>query len=196
MVMIARLPFTLLFLLVMIANNIVAGTVGGTLPEQSLESWGISHTAVRSGDVLRLLTGTFLSHDVGMLIRQFFFVACVIGVYEWVAGTWRAVGTFFLIDVIGTLAVLFAILPGLVLVHPSTGSDALNVYDVGMSAGGFGLLGALAARQRYSGVILGAICIAIFIKIWISFDLIADTAHLLCLLLGFVLEQIRPTNTR
>ncbi len=30
MVMIARLPFTMLFVLVMIASNIVAGTVGGT----------------------------------------------------------------------------------------------------------------------------------------------------------------------
>lgn len=193
---ISRLPFTLLFLLVMLASNFAAGTFDGVLPATSLERWGISHVDVRSGELLRLFTGTFLSHDLGMLFRQVVFAATVIGAYEWVAGSWRAVATFFTIDVVGTLLVLFVFLPLFVLVHPAFDSAALAVHDVGMSAGGFGLLGALIARQTHSGIILAAVCIAIFVKIWISFDLIADTAHLLCLFLGLALERFRHATAR
>lgn len=186
--MIVRLPFTLLFLIVMLVANTLAGILSGTLSESALTNWGISHLSVRQGEIYRLVTGTFFSHDLGMFFRQIVFAATVIGAYEWTEGSRRAVLLYVSIDIIGTLVVLFAILPGLVIFHPSMGDDALAVYDVGMSAGGFGLIGALIALQRYRGLYLLAVVVAIAVKIWLSFDAIADSAHLLCLFLGFLAQ--------
>lgn len=191
-----RLPFTLIFLTIMICANALAGTLGGSLPEHALSGWGISHLSVLEGDLFRLFTGTFLSHDLAMALRQFVFAACVIGTFEWLQGSRRALAMFFSIDVVGTLVVLFAILPALVHVHPSFETQELAVYDVGMSAGGFGLIGALVALQRYRWPLLVAICAAIFIKVWISFDPIADSAHLFCLLLGFVVQAAIISRAR
>ena len=185
-----RLPFTLLFLTVMVAANALAGTFAGVLPSDALADWGISHSAIRNGELFRLATGSFLSHDLGMFVRQFVFAAIVIGAYEWSQGSWRAVAMYCAIDVTGSVLVLFGVLPVLVWLPVPISEAALNMQDVGMSAGGFGLIGALVALQRRSWAILAAISAAILIKAWFSFDLIADTAHLLCLGIGFVVQRI------
>lgn len=191
-----RLPFTLFFLLVMVVSNLLAGTLDGILPSAALIKWGISHNDVRDGEVFRLVTGTFLSHDLGMFLRQILFATTVIGAYEWVSGCRRAAITFVSIDIVGTLLVLFVIVPTFVTVHPSVDVQALAVHDVGMSAGGFGLLGALIARLTQRWLILVAVCLAIFVKVWISFDLIADSAHLVCLFLGFAMERLRNASAQ
>lgn len=185
-----RLPFTVIFLIVMVAANLLAGTVTGTLPSDALGSWGISTQSVQEGEYSRLFTATFLSHDLGMLIRQFVFAAAIIGAYEWLEGTVRTLAMFLLIDILGTLLVLFVVLPWLVAAPVSVGVDALVAYDVGMSAGGFGLIGALIARQARGWILLCGICLAIGIKILFAFDPIADSAHLLCLFIGFGFQAV------
>ena len=40
-----------------------------------LRAWGVGHDSLRTGEAFRLLTGTFLSHDAGMLMRQLILVA-------------------------------------------------------------------------------------------------------------------------
>lgn len=178
-------PFTLVFLIVMVAANFLAGTFDGALPDQALQKWGIGHDSVAQGDFYRLITGVFLSHDLGMLARQFCFVALVIGFYEWTQGTWRAACMFVSIDVLGTLIVLFVIL----LPLNDGPVDALNgiisVHDVGMSAGGFGLIGAIIAMWRGRIWLLFAVLASIAIKVWVQFDPIADIAHSVTVLMGF-----------
>lgn len=183
-----RLPFTLVFLIVMVTANWLAGTFAGMLPPQALTAWGISHQSILNGEAFRLVTGTFLSHDIGMFIRQFFFAAAVIGAYEWLEGTWRAFAVFFAIDVLGTILVLFGILPLFVGLPYTVGEADLFIQDVGMSAGGFGLMGALIAKQRQGRLLLVLTHIVLAVKVWINFEVIADTAHVLCLLLGFALQ--------
>lgn len=190
MTFLLRLPFMLGFLLVMVVSNWLAGTLGGMLPPHVLTVWGISHQSILDGDVFRLMTGTFLSHDFGMLIRQICFAAVVIGAYEWSEGTWRAIVVFFSIDILGSILVLFVILPLLVGLPYAVSSAELLAHDVGMSAGGFGLIGALFAKNSRGWLLLALTFIAISIKIWIRFEPVPDTAHLLCLLLGFVLQSI------
>jgi hypothetical protein len=191
-----RLPFTLAFLAAMVTANWLAGTLSGLLPPQALTDWGISHQSILNGEVFRLVTGTFLSHDLGMFLRQFCFAAGVIGAYEWLEGTGRAFAVFVSIDILGSLIVLFAVLPSLAGLPHVAGEAALLTHDVGMSAGGFGLIGALIARQGQSWLFLALILAAIALKIWVSFDVIADSAHILCLLLGFglafLLGKFRP----
>lgn len=186
---VARVPFTLAFLIVMALSNWLAGTFDGMLPPQSLRDWGISHHTLLSGEAFRLVTGTFLSHDLAMFLRQFGFVAIVIGAYEWTQGTGRAIAMFFFIDILGTLLVLLAVLPMLIGLPYQLGEVSLSAHDVGMSAGGFGLIGALMARQAYGLVFLVGGVAALAIKAWISFDPIADSAHLICLLIGFALQR-------
>jgi hypothetical protein len=185
-----RIIFTLVFLTVMVVANWLAGTFLGALPPQALAAWGISHHSILDGEVFRLVTGTFLSHDAGMFARQFLFVATVIGFYEWSEGTWRTFLIFFLIDILGTFLVFFAVLPILVGLPFAAGEAELFSHDVGMSAGGFGLIGALIAKQRLGAILLGLAVVPIAAKIWIYFEAIADTAHLLCLFLGFALQSV------
>lgn len=184
-----RIPFTLLFLTVMVVANASAGTFGGALPETALSDWGISHFSIRQGEMLRLFSGTVLSHDLGMFLRQMVFAGAVIGAYEWTEGSLRALGMFLSIDILGTLFVLFAVLPVLILLHPTIDDGALAVYDVGMSAGGFGLIGALVAKLPYRWLFLLGICAGIGIKVRIDFDPIADSVHVFCLFLGFAFQR-------
>ncbi|MCL4676678.1 MAG: hypothetical protein KJZ59_11855 [Pararhodobacter sp.] len=180
----ARLPFTLAFLSVMVLANWRAGTWGGVLPPAALTAWGLSHHSLVDGEVFRLISGSYLSHDPGMALRQFAFAALVIGAYERTEGTCRAIVLFHSIDILGSLLVLFGVLPLLVAL-PNTITEAeLVVFDVGMSAGGFGLLGALAYESRHRWAALLLIIVAICAKMLASFEPIADTAHLLCLGLG------------
>ena len=187
-----RLPFTLAFLAVMLAANWAAGTLSGRLPLQALRNWGISHRRVVRGEAFRLATGTFLSHDRAMFARQLVFAACVIGYYEWQTGTLRTVLMFTATNIIGSLIVLFAILPLIAKAWPKSGLAPLRSLDVGMSAGGFGLIGAILWQWPHTGLVLTALLVAIAIKAWIRFELIADTAHVVCLILGVMAEAMMP----
>lgn len=191
-----RLPFTILFLTIMVIANWFAGTLDGALPPESLMNWGISHQTVVSGNLVRLFTGTFLSHDLGMFFRQLVFAATVIGYFEWRTSTLRTAVTFFAIDIIGSVIVLFVVVP-LVAAIPEIGyPDARATLDVGMSAGGFGLIGAILASWPQKWLLLGAVVTAIVVKVWYDLDVIADSAHLICLLIGFAAQQVLVVRSR
>jgi hypothetical protein len=189
-----RLPFTLAFLGLMVAANWLAGTLSGRLPFRRLTEWGISHRRLARGEAFRLLTGTFLSHDRAMFTRQMIFAGSVIGYYEWHFGTAPASVMFASINVLGLLVVVFGVLPVLATLMPQRMIRPLHSLDVGMSAGGFGLIGAILAGFPYAPALLVAAIVAIGIKMRLKFEVIADTAHLVCLLLGFAAQAIlRPS---
>lgn len=185
-----RLPFTLIFLGLMVAANWAAGTLSGRLPFRRLAEWGMSHQRLVRGEAFRLLTGTFLSHDRRMFARQIVFAAGVIGAYEWQFGTAQAVLMFAAINILGTLIVLLGVLPLIAAYVPSAAQRPLHTLDVGMSAGGFGLLGALLAGLPAPFVCLGVGLAGVGVKIWLRFEAIADTAHLVCLILGFGAQMV------
>ncbi|WP_424987326.1 hypothetical protein [Microbulbifer sp. S227A] len=193
MTWVGRVPFTLVFIGIMVLANLGAGTLAGELPAGALARWGLSHQTVAEGEFTRLLSATFLSHDVGMFLRQLVFAATVIGYFEWHHATLRTVTTFFAIDIVGTVIVLFAVVPLAAAVsHP----EARATLDVGMSAGGFGLIGAILAGWRHSFLLLLAVLGAIAAKVAVRPDLIADSAHAICLLIGFAVQLIVAGQTR
>ena len=188
-----RYRFTLLFLAALVFANTAAGTLDGELPGEMLEVWGIGQEAVWSGDFVRLLTGTFLSHDVGMFFRQIVFAALTLGYTERVRGSLPAAMAFFALEIGSTLVLLTAVwmLPSL--------SDVSALNDVGMSMGGFGLVGLAIAGVRYRWFFLFAVLLAISIKVAVDFEPLTDTGHVIALLLGVLvglLMQRKMTTGR
>ncbi|MFT6677310.1 MAG: hypothetical protein ACJAVM_003524 [Sulfitobacter sp.] len=185
-----KFPVTLMFLAIMTLANFLAGTLTGTLPENMLTTWGIGHGTILNAEFYRLITGTFLSHDIGMYFRQMGFVLLVVGYVEWTWGSAATAGMFFGIDIIGTL-VLLGLLTWLKPVLPMT-----QMYDVGMSIGGFGLIGVIIAGGRWKLLVLGVIEAAIVVKYLIVPDLTADIGHGLALILGVGLAAILAQTSK
>lgn len=185
-----RLPFTLLFILVMLLSNWSAGTLGGALPSAALKAWGLSLEKLLDGEFYRLLTATFLSHSFAMFLRQLVFVAAIVGFYEWSHGTLRTLFVFFTVDVIGTLAVFALVIAPMAKAGGGLDSELAALSDVGMSAGGFGLIGALCRLSPRPWLFLTLTAGAIVLKMAWDIDLIADSAHLICLGLGFVVQAL------
>ena len=183
---ILRLRFTILFLAVMLGANLAAGTLGHALPAQILADWGIGHDTLFSVEVFRLITGTFLSHDGDMFLRQFGFAAVVIGYTEWRLGAARAAAWFFGLDIATTLLLLGCVELSTAL------HDLAAVNDVGMSLGGFGLIGMTIAGWHAKWFICGAILLAIGAKFCVAPDLLADAGHVLALLVGLASGSILP----
>ncbi len=186
----SRLRFTLLFLAAMLVANIATGSIGDDLPHEMLEAWGIGHDALISGDAFRLMTGTFLSHDPDMLLRQFVFAGAVIGYTEWRRGSLRAAALFFGLDLVGTLLLLASIGGSAGLGHLA----ALN--DVGMSIGGFGLIGLAIAGWPRRWLVLGLVVCAIGAKYGLAADPLADLGHILALGLGFAFGSVAQVGQR
>jgi hypothetical protein len=174
-----RVPLTLVFLAVMLAANGLAGTFSGPIDPEVLIARGIGVDALQGGDLLRFVTAIFLSHDLAMLLRQLAFAALVIGAVEWVWGSLAAAVLFFGIDVVSTVILLTA-----VALIPSL--DTLTgVTDVGMSMGGFGLIGVLAGAVRWRGFWLVAVLCLVAAKYAVAPDPLADGGHVIALMIGF-----------
>lgn len=184
--MIIRLRFTILFLFVMLIANLLAGSLAGTLHARWLSALGVSYDALRSGETFRLVTGTFLSHDAGMFVRQFIFAGLVIGYTEIVRGTVLAASLFFVLDIFGTLVLMAVIGWGRPMV------DLTAIGDVGMSIGGFGLIDVAVAGWRGRWILLITILLAITLKFYVAPDAVADVGHGLALILGFALGTVLP----
>ena len=174
-----RVPFTLAFLAVMLVANGLAGTFSGHIDPDVLAARGIGLNAIRGGDLLRFVTAIFLSHDLPMLLRQLCFAAIVIGAAEWLWGGWRAAGLFFGMDVVatGTLLAAVALIPGL--------GALAGVTDVGMSMGGFGLIGVFVAARRMRVFWLLAILALVAGKYAIAPEPVTDGGHVIALVIGF-----------
>lgn len=183
---IIRLRFTILFLLAMLIANLLAGSLWHKLPGDVLANWGIGHDAVFSGEVFRVFTGIFLSHDADMLARQLAFAAAVISCTEWTYGTGATALLFFGLDFAGSLILLACVgwAAGWV--------DLTAMNDVGMSIGGFGLIGVAIAEGRHKWLILFAILLAIAVKYGLAPDALTDGGHVLALLLGFGVNRYLP----
>ena len=181
-----RLRFTLGFLGVMIAANWAAGGLWRDLPAAALARWGISHDDLARGEVWRLITANFLSKHPRMLVDQIVFSLCIIGWFEWNHGSLRAFAMFFVTNTAGFLLTLFWVVG--VLKSYAVGAGLDTMRDIGMSAGGFGLVGAIIADLPRKWLLLGGALVLLGAKFFVLPDPIADIAHPITLVLGFALE--------
>ena len=186
----SKLRFTLLFLIVMLAANLA---VGSLLKQPSYpwfqEDFGIGYDSLMRGEIYRLLTSIFLSRRIFMYADQVIFTLATIGVYEYICGTWRAVWMYFAINTAGLLLTLFAVIKPLALLGIGPFASVLAANDIGMSAGGFGLVGAMASFTRWPKTLLALVLLGMAIKPFLHADPIADTGHIVTFLVGFGLQK-------
>lgn len=181
-----RLRFTIAFVAVMLAANWAAGGLWRDLPATAMARWGISHDDLARGEVWRLLTANFLSRHPRMLLDQVSFTLCIIGWFEWHHGSLRALAMFFVTNTAGFVLTLFGVV-GVLKSYPlGAGLDSLR--DIGMSAGGFGLVGAILADLPRKWLWLGGALVLLAAKFFVLPDPIADITHPITLVLGFALE--------
>ena len=189
-----RLRFTVAILGVMIAANWAAGGLWRDLPPAALARWGISHDDLAKGEVWRLITANFLSRHPRMLLDQVTFTLCTVGWFEWHHGSLRAFAIFFVTNTAGFLLTLFWVV-GVLKSYP-VGAGLDTMRDIGMSAGGFGLIGAIIADLPRKWLLLGGALVLLGAKFFVLPDPIADIAHPITLVLGFMLELwLLPATT-
>ena len=181
-----RLRFTLVFLAVMIAANWAAGGIWRDLPAAAMARWGISHDDLARGEFHRLITANFLSKRPRMLLNQVSFTLCIIGWYEWYHGSLRAFAMFFVTNTAAFLLTLFGVI-WILKGHPF-GAGLGTLRDIGMSAGGFGLIGAILAALPRKWLLLSVALALLGAKFFVLPDPIADIAHPIALVMGFTLD--------
>lgn len=182
--------FTPVFLMTMLAANLYLGVLGGELSGSDLAEFGVSLTSLAQGEWLRLFTGSFISHDVDMLVRQLLLAAFAIGWFEWRYGALRAAAMFFFLDVLGTLLLMFGVVMLIEILEVNGFSGLPDTYDVGMSAGGFGLIGASLYHLNWRGWAMAVGLTALAAKALLFLEPIADLAHLMMLPMGFLFEAL------
>jgi hypothetical protein len=190
--LVSRLSFTGTFLMVMLAAAVWSGTWQQPISPTMLERVGISLEALLNGRPWLLFTSIFFSHDPGMLARQLLFAATVIGVTEWRWGGWRTLAWFFLLDITGTLALFILVVWPVSLVSHSETLALLAETDVGMSGGGFGLLGMLAAGFRSPLYLVVPIAVYAWLArgFFMPGDLLADILHLMTFTAGLFVANL------
>ena len=178
------------FLGIMVVANALAGSLFGELPKMQLSAWGISLEKLVDGEVFRLVSAVFLSHNQSMAIRQLLFAATVIGIHEWRSGSWNTLLMFWVTDILGSVFIFFAI--GVVpsSIGPLSIDDIASQHDIGMSGGGFGLLGSIVAGLTWRWYIFIAGLAALLLKIVLAPDVIADALHIVTFILGFTVRHV------
>ena len=183
------LPVTVGLLGAMLGARLATGPLLGQLPPHQLRRWGVSLDRLAAGEVHRLATSSLFSHDGAMFLRQLAFAGAVTGLHEAREGSGRTLRRFAIADIAGTaLTLVLVIAP---LARTKGRDDLRSTFDVGMSAGGFGLLGALMAGQRGGPALLGITAAGIGLKAVKSLEPIADAAHLISLAIGASLGRRR-----
>ncbi|HTL47052.1 MAG TPA: hypothetical protein VL688_03210 [Verrucomicrobiae bacterium] len=137
------LPFTFILLAVVAAAGFWAGTHTGVLSDPWLEKIGYAPADLGAGRLGRMFVSTFFTDGPKSLVLAMAVTLLAVGGLERVAGTARAVLTFWGAH---TLTLLFLSVLMLLPLRPLTdffGEELKLVRDVGPSAGYFGCLGAL-----------------------------------------------------
>ena len=198
-----RFVFTPLMLLGLLIGAIVTHTLTGDLSAAWLDRLGFAPDdlwALRWG---RIVSSALVTGGRPPSGKRCYSSCIAVGGAEWLAGSWMAAATFWGVHVL-TLVLQSAVvaLPLQRLGLPGS-TDLATARDVGPSAGYFGCLGFVCARQRplwrwISGaVVLLALCVVLVLPPAAGQDrtlkLSADMAHLIAFPLGFVLG-IQPAQ--
>jgi len=137
-----------------------------------------------------LVTGAFFVRDAIMLLGMALFVAGSVGVYEWLAGTRRALLVFRAANVVTLLLTAACIVFPMHLAGVPPRWDWAPSGDVGASFGGFGCLGAWmtgvgGARRR--ATLIAIVIAGLVAKFLLVPEIFSDVGHLVAFLVGVLI---------
>lgn len=191
-----RFPATIGLASLVAIIGIAAETHVDRLAPELMQRFGFAPLHLVRGDLLRLLTSVVLTVGGWSFYLSWLMLVGCVGGAEALVGTRRTLATFFGVH-LATLLVqsLLLALPGHLLDFP-WGRLLATEHDVGPSAGYYGCLGVVCARQPAGRRVRA--CAAVFLillarlawrlavpqEVWTPLG--ADVAHLLAFPLGLV----------
>lgn len=203
---IRRYPFTIsLLAAVCIAAGLAQG-LPGSLPADWSSNYGFAPRHIVSGDLLRLITSVFLTHDG---LHFGFAIAMILLIVVWSERTLGSLNTFCLFS-LSHLTSMFAFAIGVGALQwtylSQTVSTLYDFHDVGPSAGYYGCLGALLVTSKltYRQSITVGVLAVLMLRIAISARsmpeshdvLSADIVHLFAMLAGMAIQSMGLTPKR
>jgi hypothetical protein len=185
-----RIPFTLLFEIAIIVVALWNGSALGRLSEELRRAWGFGPLYFWREHWHTLVTGAFFVRNAIMLLGMALFVAGSVGVYEWLAGTRRALLVFWGANVITLLLTAAFVVFPMHLAGVPPRWDWAPPGDVGASFGGFGCLGAWmvgvsGARRRI--ILVAVVTAGMVVKFLLMPEIFPDSGHLVAFLVGAAL---------
>ena len=190
--------FTLLLITTVLLCS--AATLGsnGSLYADSASSLGLAPRHLVSGELLRVMTSLFLTHDLRHLEVVFVMIFLAVGWCENTLGSKIAFWTFSLSHL--TSVFIFAV--GVGLLHwmqlGQSISTLYSLHDVGPSAGYYGCLSRtiLACEIPHKKTLLGGLFGVLSVRALVSFlqmpdsqiSLSADIVHLIAVIVGVILQ--------
>lgn len=192
-----NLPFTWAMLFLLGSGALLTNTHTDNLAPHWLNRLGFAPADVWFLRWERLFTSALVTSGGWVFWQALGMVALAVGAAEWLAGTKRAIATFWGVHLATLLLESLLVALPLHQLGVAGGTALLVARDVGPSAGYFGCLGLACARfprQRWSQV---AGVLIIFSLIWTLFQpprpgqdnivkLFADLAHLIAFPLGWL----------
>ncbi len=200
MTWIRRYPFTISLLTAVTIAASFALYLPGSLPSDWSANYGFAPRHFASGDLLRLITSVFLTHDG---LHFGFAVSMILWVVAWSERTIGSLNSFCIFALSHLTSMLaFAIGVGALqwTYLSQTVSALYDFHDVGPSAGYYGCLGALLVTSKltYRPAIIAGILALLSLRIILSVRfmpdshavLSADIVHLIATLTGMVIRSI------
>ena len=196
---IRRTPFTSLFEAAIIAVALWNGSAQGSLSADLKRTWGFGPLYFWREHWHTLVTGAFFVRNTLMLLGMVLFVAGSVGVYEWLAGTRRALLVFWAANVVTLLLTAACVVFPMHLAGIPPRWDWAPAGDVGASFGGFGCLGAWmmgmsGARRR--GLLAAIVVAGLAAKFLLLPEIFSDAGHLVAFLVGVVIGRRWPHKRR
>lgn len=195
---IRRAPFTLLFETAIIAVALWNGSAQGTLSEDLRRAWGFGPLTFWREHWHTLVTGAFFVRNAFMLLGMVLFVAGSVGVYEWLAGTRRALLIFWAANVVTLLLTAACVVFPMHLAGVPPRWDWAPSGDVGASFGGFGCLGAWmmgVTGGHRRAILVAVVTAALVAKFLLLPEIFGDAGHLVAFLVGVMLGARWPYRT-
>jgi len=192
MAFVRRLPFTLFMELAIIVVALTHNVVLGDLRLAVELRWGFGPQNLRDGRLYTLVTAPFFVRNLRMFLGILLFVGYSVGIYEWVAGTRRALLLYWSTNIgVWTLA---AALIAVWLSSTTTpqGHSLMLLTDVGPSVGGMGCVGGWVNQlpRRYRPWAFFGLLAYLAGKLALNPEPFADTAHLIVFPVGFALDHL------
>jgi hypothetical protein len=202
-----RVPFTLIMLVALLTGALATNSHMDELSSRWLNRLGFAPSDLWFWRWERLFSSALVTNGGWVFGQALAMVALVVGVAEWLAGTRRAIVTFWGIHLLTLIIESLLIAWPLHLLGSPFGTSLAVAGDVGPSAGYFGCLGLACARfpQRRWGQATG-----LFIFTGLGWAMLqparagedrtvkfsADLAHLLAFPLGWLSSYVAFRKTR